>query len=63
MKMVIDKLIKESGLKQKHIAQRIGVNENTLGNWMKNKSWPKLNQAVRLADILGCSVTDLYTKK
>lgn len=61
MKMCIEELIKESGLKKRYIADTIGVNENTLTNWIMGRSWPRLNQAIILAKILRCDIDDLYT--
>ncbi|WP_417168753.1 helix-turn-helix transcriptional regulator [Terrihalobacillus insolitus] len=60
MKLKIGALIEESGLKKRYVAKELGVNENTLTNWTKNRSMPKLDQAVELADILNCKVEDLY---
>lgn len=47
-------------MKQRYIAKQVHVNENTLRNWMTGDSWPRLDQAVKLATILHCNVTDLY---
>lgn len=63
MKLIIEELIKDSGMKKRFIADKIGVNENTLNNWCKNRSVPKLDQAVQLAEILNCKTDDLYTRK
>jgi len=63
MRLVVEDLIIKSGLKKRYIANKIGINENTLTNWMKNRSWPKLNQAVELAKILNCDVNDLYKEE
>lgn len=63
MKLLIDKLIEESGMTKRFVAKRIGVNENTLNNWCKNRSMPRLDQAVHLAYLLGCRVDDLYIKE
>ncbi|MDC3414251.1 helix-turn-helix domain-containing protein [Aquibacillus sp. 3ASR75-286] len=60
LKLKIGALIEESGLKKRYVAKELGVNENTLTNWTKNRSMPKLDQAVELADILNCKVEDLY---
>lgn len=60
MRLLIEELILESGLKKRYIAKQLKVNENTLTNWMKNRSLPRLDQAVQLADILNCKVDDLY---
>lgn len=60
MKLVIGELIESSGLKKRHISKMIGINENTLTNWIQNKTWPKLNHAIKLAEVLNCEVKDLY---
>lgn len=62
IKLVIEELIKERGLHKSFIAKQIGVSNDTLTNWMKNRSAPKLDKAVRLADILNCDVNDLYKR-
>lgn len=62
MRLVIDKLIEESGLKKKHIAKQMEVSDDTLTNWIRGKTWPRLNQAVHLADLLGCKIDDLYER-
>lgn len=61
MKLKIEELIVESGLKKKYVAEQLGININTLTNWIKGKNMPKLDQAVKLAHILNCKVDDLYT--
>jgi putative transcriptional regulator len=63
MKLVIDELIKERGLKQIYVAKQLGVNKDTVTNWCKNRSMPKLDKAVELAELLGVEITDLYIKK
>lgn len=60
MKLLIEELIEKSGLKKSYIAKQVGVNENTLTNWIKERSYPRLDQAVKLAEILNCKITDLY---
>lgn len=60
MKLKIRELIQESGMTKRFVAGKIGVNENTLGNWMDGRSMPRLDQAVRLAKILNCKVDDLW---
>lgn len=62
MKLRIRELLEESGMTKRFVANKIGVNENTLGNWMDNRTMPKLDQAVHLADLLNCKVDDLIKK-
>jgi len=63
MKLIIEELIESSGLKKRYIAKQINVNENTITNWINGKSYPRLDQAVKLAYILNCEVNDLYEIK
>ncbi len=60
MKLLIEEIILKSGKKKMHIAKQLGVNENTLTNWMKNRSMPKLDQAVKLAKLLEVEIQELY---
>lgn len=60
MKLLINERIKESGFKKGYIAEQLGVNKDTLSNWVHNRSMIPLNKAVQLADILGCDIKDLY---
>lgn len=59
MKSNIGRLIEESGLKKRYIAKQVGVNENTITNWIKGRSYPALDKAVLLANLLECTVDDL----
>ncbi|ALX47131.1 hypothetical protein AOX59_18970 [Lentibacillus amyloliquefaciens] len=60
MKLLIDERIKESGLKKGYIAEKLGVNKDTLSNWMHGRSMIPFDKAVKLAELLGCEVTELY---
>jgi len=62
MKSVIGELIEQSGFKKKYIAKKMGVSDDTLTSWIKGKTWPRLNQAVALADLLDCDVNDLFER-
>lgn len=62
MRLIIDEIIENSGLKNGYIADKINVNPRTLYKWRKGDTFPRLDKAVQLADILGVRVTDLYVK-
>ena len=62
MKMLIDERIRESGYQKQYVAEKLGISKDTLTSWIKGKSYPKLNKAVELAELLGCKIDDLYTK-
>lgn len=61
IKMCLNELIKERGLTKTHIAKQLGVDKNTLSNWVAGRSFPRLDQSVELAELLNCNVDDLYT--
>lgn len=60
MKLKIEEIIREKGLKKGYVSQQLKVNPDTLTNWMKNRSMPKLDQAVKLAKLLDVSLYDLF---
>lgn len=60
IKLIINERIKETGLKKMYIAEQMGVNKDTLTNWINGRSMIKLDQAVKLARLLNCNVDDLY---
>lgn len=55
--------IAKSGLSKKEVADRLEVSQVVLSRWVNSKSTPSLMNAFNLADILGCTVDDLYTKE
>ncbi|WP_188942362.1 helix-turn-helix transcriptional regulator [Virgibacillus salexigens] len=46
-----------------YVAKQLGVHRDTISNWCANRGMLRLDQAVKLADILKCEVTDLYIKE
>jgi DNA-binding XRE family transcriptional regulator len=52
---------KQRSLSQRDIAQALGITDQTVSNWEKGRSEPRLTirQVVLLCRILDCSVTDL----
>lgn len=61
--LVIEELIKERGLKKKYISKQLGITQDTLTNWMNGRSMPKLDQAVKLAEILNCKLEDIFKEE
>lgn len=60
LRILIDEVINDSGLKNVFIAEEVGVDVRTLYKWRKGETIPRLDQAVKLAQILDCKVDDLY---
>lgn len=63
IRMRIDEIIKENGLRYNYVAKKLGVDDETLISWRKSRTFPRLDMAVKLADILNCRVDDLYDRK
>jgi len=56
----LDDLIRQRGMSQRYVAKQVGVNENTLRNWIQGRSFPRLDQAVKLAKVFDVDIKQLY---
>lgn len=61
LKSNIEDLIKESGLKKKFIAEKLGVSVAQLRNYENGHSLIPIDKAFILAELLNVKVDDLYT--
>ncbi|ALC92046.1 hypothetical protein AM500_21300 [Bacillus sp. FJAT-18017] len=59
----IDYWMNEKGLKNKHLAKLCKVSEQTYSSWRQNKSQPKLDQAVVIAQALHIQLDQLVKRK
>lgn len=59
----IDYWIKDRGLKQKYIAEKLEVSYQTVSNWRNNRSQPDLKQSMELARILNLELNDLVKEE
>jgi transcriptional regulator with XRE-family HTH domain len=62
MKCRIEGLIKEKGLRKDFIAKKLGVSYRQLRNYETMDSFPPIDKAYILADLLGVKVDDLYSR-
>ncbi|MCD4838184.1 helix-turn-helix domain-containing protein [Neobacillus sedimentimangrovi] len=62
LKSRIGELIEAAGYKKKYIANLLGISPTQLSNWISGRSYPPIDKAFKLAEILGCLVDDLYEK-
>ncbi|MGG4200755.1 helix-turn-helix transcriptional regulator [Peribacillus frigoritolerans] len=60
MKCLIGEIIKEKGLKSKYVAEKIGVSSQQISNWINMRNYPTIDNAFKLAKLLGVKVDDLY---
>lgn len=51
---------RRSGMSQAQLADALGVQRATVGMWETGKSWPSAALLPQMADLLLCSVDDLY---
>jgi transcriptional regulator with XRE-family HTH domain len=52
----LKELIKQKGLEQKQLGERIGVPQQTINSWFRGQATPKLSKLCELADALNVSL-------
>ena len=57
--MLLKELFKSKGIKQKWLAQKMGVSEVTVSNWAKERSHPSQKNLKKLCAILNVSLKEL----
>lgn len=60
MVMRIKELREAAALQQKQVAERMGVLQSAVSNWETEVALPKARQLPLLAQVLGCSIDDLF---
>lgn len=55
----LKELLKSKGIKQNWLANRIGVSEVTLSNWVKDKSIPTKKHLDKLGELLNVSAAEI----
>lgn len=53
--MLLKEILKSRGLKQKWLAEKLGVSEVAVSNWCSGKSVPSANNLARISQILKVS--------
>lgn len=48
---------------QKQLAEKMGVERSTVAKWEAGVAFPAAAKLPKLAEVLGCSVADLFAKK
>jgi transcriptional regulator with XRE-family HTH domain len=57
--MVLKDLLKLHGIKQNWLAQKLGVSEVSVSNWVKGKTVPKKEHLEKIARILNVPLKEL----
>ena len=56
----IKELLARKGLKVKWIAEQIGCHPTEVSQWIAGRRTPNLPRAIKIANLLGCTVEDLF---
>lgn len=51
---------RRAGYTQVRLAEVLGIERGRLANWETGAIWPSASWLPKLADLLGCSIDDLY---
>lgn len=51
--------IAELKLTNREVAEKIGINEQTLSNWINNKNIDRITKFIELLDFLGIEINDI----
>jgi transcriptional regulator with XRE-family HTH domain len=55
--------IRRAGMKQRDLANAVGVSESTVHCWMAGKAFPRIGLIEKIAEVLNCSPDDLLDNK
>lgn len=56
----LKRIIEEKGVSQRRLAKQVGVTEVSMSRYVSGERTPKAPMAIRIADVLGVDVKDLY---
>jgi len=60
--MLLKELLKSKGLKQKWLADKIGVSEVTVSHWCAGKSVPKKEHLQRISELLDVPIKTIINQ-
>lgn len=61
--MEIKKLREQKGMKQKELAEEMGIERSTIAKWETGATNPATEKLPKLARILGCTIDALFEGK
>ncbi len=56
----IKQVLEIRGLKQKWLADKMGVTEVTISNWVNNRTYPSIETLISISKILKIELKDLF---
>jgi putative transcriptional regulator len=63
LKSKIGELTRVSKYRREYIISELKVTQNTYSNWCTGRTFPSIDKAFQLAELLECKVDDLYERK
>lgn len=63
MLMTLRQLREKKGLTQKDLANSLGVDQSAVSLWKKGKTMPRADVAIRITQLLDCTLDDIYRTK
>lgn len=60
--LYIKDALKQRGLKQNDLADRLGINRVSLSRLLSDKNDMRMSTIKKIADAIGCDVTEFFTK-
>lgn len=63
LKCNLEKMIIERGLKKSYVAKKAEISVSTMSLILKGKSIPTLQVAIRIAEVMGEKVEDIWVKQ
>lgn len=61
--MRIGALREKAGMTKTQLADRLGVDPTTVGKWESGPNRPKADEILRLAEMFGCSIDELFDRE
>jgi DNA-binding XRE family transcriptional regulator len=62
LKSRIGLLLRTSKYRREFIQKELGISANTLTNWCTDKTYPTIDKAFKLAELLEVDINDLYER-
>lgn len=62
LKSRIGLLLRVSKYRREFIQNKLGISANTLTNWCTGRTYPTIDKAIELAELLEVEVSDLYER-
>ena len=57
--LYIKKRREEKMISQTQLAQKLGVNQNTVSQWETGRSTPPLDKLIMMSELFGCTLDEL----